>query len=234
MCWLIYATSESDDPELCGVTLTNVLRDNITRDLEASVCRADAVWESASLLVGCGCASAASPRQLYMSVLWYKHQHVYKTRCLFRLIVFQNHIHYFAQVNGLNILYSFLDFPITKLVAMKLIVFFGVVTSLLPSVLAVCCREKCNSRCSDGTGATPCCAHGGCNIFCCNCDGGCRTGNFNCRRESVFEQAVNTDSVSVAFVEADKDGAGNLSMANYLEYMGVDEGNQMWVEWFKS
>ncbi|QRD03075.1 hypothetical protein JI435_141510 [Parastagonospora nodorum SN15] len=23
-------------------------------------------------------------------------------------------------------------------------------------------------------------------------------------------------------------------MTNYLEYMGVDEGNQMWVEWFKS
>jgi hypothetical protein len=38
----------------------------------------------------------------------------------------------------------------------------------------------------------------------------------------------------VAFAEADKDGTGNLTMANYLGYMGVDEGNQMWVEWFKS
>lgn len=28
--------------------------------------------------------------------------------------------------------------------------------------------------CNDGTQSTPCCGNGGCNIFCCNCDGGCR------------------------------------------------------------
>ena len=117
---------------------------------------------------------------------------------------------------------------------MRLIVFFGVVTSLLPSVFAVCCKEVCNGKCADGSGTTPCCAHGGCNIFCCNCDGGCRTGSYHCGCDSVFERAANTDSVSVAFAETDDDGAGNLTMANYLEYMGVDQGSQMWVEWFKS
>nr|CAH0110888.1 unnamed protein product [Daphnia galeata] len=28
--------------------------------------------------------------------------------------------------------------------------------------------------CNDGTRGTPCCGVGSCNIFCCNCDGGCR------------------------------------------------------------
>ncbi len=28
--------------------------------------------------------------------------------------------------------------------------------------------------CNDGTRGTPCCGVGRCNIFCCNCDGGCR------------------------------------------------------------
>lgn len=30
--------------------------------------------------------------------------------------------------------------------------------------------------CCDGTAGTPCCGYGPCNIFCCNCDGGCREG----------------------------------------------------------
>ena len=40
---------------------------------------------------------------------------------------------------------------------------------------AVCCNSS-GSFCADGTCATPCCGHGKCNIFCCNCDDGCRTG----------------------------------------------------------
>ena len=40
---------------------------------------------------------------------------------------------------------------------------------------AVCCRAGGSGRCDDGTTGTPCCGYGKCNIFCCNCDGGCRT-----------------------------------------------------------
>uniref|UniRef100_A0A915LBK4 Uncharacterized protein n=1 Tax=Romanomermis culicivorax TaxID=13658 RepID=A0A915LBK4_ROMCU len=36
--------------------------------------------------------------------------------------------------------------------------------------------------CGDCTKATPCCGYGPCNIFCCNCDKGCRgVGNDFCR-----------------------------------------------------
>ncbi|XP_078694645.1 uncharacterized protein LOC144923719 [Branchiostoma floridae x Branchiostoma belcheri] len=35
-------------------------------------------------------------------------------------------------------------------------------------------KAGCTKYCGDGTVSTPCCGHGKCNIFCCNCDGGCR------------------------------------------------------------
>ena len=42
---------------------------------------------------------------------------------------------------------------------------------------AVCCRvNSCGTCCDDWTKGTPCCGRGRCNIFCCNCDGGCRKG----------------------------------------------------------
>lgn len=44
-------------------------------------------------------------------------------------------------------------------------------------VQAVCCSASYFDMCADGTAGTPCCAYGGCNIFCCNCDGGCRSAN---------------------------------------------------------
>ncbi|OAK98479.1 hypothetical protein IQ06DRAFT_307583 [Phaeosphaeriaceae sp. SRC1lsM3a] len=33
--------------------------------------------------------------------------------------------------------------------------------------------------CADGTKATPCCGNGPCNIFCSNCDNGCRTATYD-------------------------------------------------------
>ena len=42
---------------------------------------------------------------------------------------------------------------------------------------AECCKPVLSPfglTCYDETTATPCCGYGGCNIFCCNCDGGCR------------------------------------------------------------
>jgi len=42
--------------------------------------------------------------------------------------------------------------------------------------LADCCNSNSSGKCADGSCGTPCCGNGGCNIFCCNCDGGCRTG----------------------------------------------------------
>ncbi|RWS09830.1 uncharacterized protein B4U79_11454, partial [Dinothrombium tinctorium] len=42
-------------------------------------------------------------------------------------------------------------------------------------VVAVCCRTT-NGICADGKKGTPYCGYGSCNMFGCNCDGGCREG----------------------------------------------------------
>ncbi|CAG7834732.1 unnamed protein product [Allacma fusca] len=48
-----------------------------------------------------------------------------------------------------------------------------VVSTHMTYVSGECCYDS-NGVCADGTYSTPCCGHGPCNIFCCNCDGGCR------------------------------------------------------------
>lgn len=47
---------------------------------------------------------------------------------------------------------------------MKSATAFAVILSLLPLALACCKQDK----------ITSCCGKGKCNIFCCNCDGGCK------------------------------------------------------------
>lgn len=53
---------------------------------------------------------------------------------------------------------------------------------------ADCCRETVEVNgediCYDGTIATPYCGHGPCNIFGCNCDGGCRKNGLNSEEEA--------------------------------------------------
>ncbi|KAL6240512.1 hypothetical protein RBB50_012530 [Rhinocladiella similis] len=45
------------------------------------------------------------------------------------------------------------------------------------TVSAYCCSSP--ARCADGSESSiwECCAYGSCNIFCCNCDGGCITAS---------------------------------------------------------
>ncbi|KAE8369269.1 hypothetical protein BDV27DRAFT_153149 [Aspergillus caelatus] len=38
-----------------------------------------------------------------------------------------------------------------------------------------CCPPDSDGKCADGTLGTPSCAYGQCNIFNCNCEGGCRS-----------------------------------------------------------
>ncbi|KAI1620303.1 hypothetical protein EDD37DRAFT_173938 [Exophiala viscosa] len=40
-------------------------------------------------------------------------------------------------------------------------------------------RSEYGTFCLDGTAATSCCGYGSCNIFCDNCDGGCREENYD-------------------------------------------------------
>ncbi|KAH7399156.1 hypothetical protein DE146DRAFT_783166 [Phaeosphaeria sp. MPI-PUGE-AT-0046c] len=55
-------------------------------------------------------------------------------------------------------------------------------TSYIFAFIALACyvaADCCDVPCSDGTSGTPCCGNGECNVFCCNCDGGCRQENFD-------------------------------------------------------
>lgn len=65
-----------------------------------------------------------------------------------------------------------------KLLFGVLILVFVVTVLMVGETSAVCCQSQGGTyspkTCRDGTGPTPCCGRGKCNIFCCNCDGGCR------------------------------------------------------------
>ncbi|KAI9551472.1 hypothetical protein GHT06_021805 [Daphnia sinensis] len=72
--------------------------------------------------------------------------------------------------------------------------------SIVPdSVDAAYCGSR-RGYCKDGTRGTPCCGYGRCNIFCRNCDGGCRTGRTDVEDdgmdslETVLATANDTDS----------------------------------------
>lgn len=58
-------------------------------------------------------------------------------------------------------------------------------------------------------------------------DVGCRSRKL-ASRDSV-DVAADADAFSVANV----DGTGNLTLAQYTQYMGADEDNEIYVNWFK-
>ena len=49
-------------------------------------------------------------------------------------------------------------------------------TFLIEEVYGDCCYVADPAPCADGTAGTPYCGYGKCNIFGCDCDGGCRKG----------------------------------------------------------
>ncbi len=55
-----------------------------------------------------------------------------------------------------------------------------------------CCTENANGYCGDGSRGTPCCGQGRCNIFCCNCDGGCRRRSDKKRFLDLFRLAAHS------------------------------------------
>src|SRR5262249_54208732 len=51
---------------------------------------------------------------------------------------------------------------------------FGLVFALFSGFAFAQCTANGFGCCADGTPSTPCCGYGPCNVFCGNCDGGCR------------------------------------------------------------
>ena len=103
-------------------------------------------------------------------------------------------------------------------------------TALLPLATAACCNGDDDVRCADGTRSTPCCGYGKCNIFCCACKGGCR----HRKRDlpEAFDLADRSDATTTAFMEADTEGTGSITLDRYLEYMAVKGDSEVWVKWF--
>merc|ERR1711951_66512 len=87
------------------------------------------------------------------------------------------------------------------------------------SANAICCgRGNSNWMCGDGTQGTPCCATGGCNIFCCNCAGRCRTGSFM----EVMTGEVPTQGLEelAKFGAIDVNGDKKIDFAEALAFVG--------------
>ncbi|KAF2142760.1 uncharacterized protein K452DRAFT_297296 [Aplosporella prunicola CBS 121167] len=99
----------------------------------------------------------------------------------------------------------------------------ALVATLLPTATAAV--EYCypeggagHKRCFDGTRATPCCGVGPCNIFCANCDGGCR-------KRPSYDRA--------AFDRATAADTAELTLRQYTLYMGVAVDDPVYVDWFR-
>ncbi|KAK0615427.1 hypothetical protein DIS24_g11833 [Lasiodiplodia hormozganensis] len=122
---------------------------------------------------------------------------------------------------------------------------FAAAAALLPLVSADCCNaDKClqpmgwdewcaKYSCDDDTQGTPCCGYGGCNIFCCNCDGGCRrAGGAPAGRRGLMSARDDKDASDAAFNAADTDNSGNITMQEYTNYMNVGDNSVKHIAWF--
>uniref|UniRef100_A0AC35F909 EF-hand domain-containing protein n=1 Tax=Panagrolaimus sp. PS1159 TaxID=55785 RepID=A0AC35F909_9BILA len=70
-----------------------------------------------------------------------------------------------------------------------------------------------------------CSAYGKCNIFCCNCENGCRTGD---KKKKIFKELVKTPKEEFDLIDKNKDGF--ISFEAALEYANshlneIDRGN---------
>ena len=88
------------------------------------------------------------------------------------------------------------------------------VLAIVASTNAECCLCSDYGTCNDQTtcGYPPnfCCAHGSCNIFCCDCDGGCRTG---------LEAKQSDNATHLEFLsKIDKDSSGDVDFQEFENF----------------
>ncbi|XP_065217156.1 uncharacterized protein Diedel [Planococcus citri] len=100
------------------------------------------------------------------------------------------------------------------------ILFSVCVVVMLPSLTtAECCKAVCediplvDALCADCTKASPYCATGSCNMFGCNCDGGCRKGpcGMCCGNGNVGETRKQGVEAVMEYADIDRDGRLNLN-----------------------
>ncbi|KAB2569026.1 Protein Diedel [Lasiodiplodia theobromae] len=118
-----------------------------------------------------------------------------------------------------------------------------ILSTVAPIVVAECCGAGfCHkttpncftpNACADGAWATPCCGRGKCNIFCCACDGGCHNPKL-AKRLNIkgMERRTAELTDTEAFGQANVDGTGNLTLNQYIQYMGATNDDEVYVSWF--
>ncbi|XP_017494015.1 PREDICTED: uncharacterized protein LOC108382126 [Rhagoletis zephyria] len=101
------------------------------------------------------------------------------------------------------------------------------------------CTEPDNkkvSRCYDCTEASVYCGIGKCNVFGCNCDGGCRQGNeslwcwnsfFNCGKHSLKREAIAMPEMQLVTIVQKFDTNGDIALnvdefAQFIEHTQFD------------
>lgn len=78
----------------------------------------------------------------------------------------------------------------------------------------ICCGCPSSRTCADGLKCFfSCCATGACNIFCCNCDGHCRT-------DSLIAQSTVADGAEalLAFQSIDTDANGGIDHSEFVKH----------------
>ena len=109
----------------------------------------------------------------------------------------------------------------------RIIIFFlglALVTSQLKFTDAVCCRSVVfvapgYGGCGDGY----CCGRGPCNIFCCNCDGGCKKRWEWDGKESIRNKRITREARSMV-------QNTSLTSATYFRNIDIDGSNAITME----
>jgi hypothetical protein len=82
-----------------------------------------------------------------------------------------------------------------------------------PSTESVCCVVDDRRQCADGSVAVAlCCGKGSCNVFCCNCDGGCK-GSRSRGGGHIFSEMA-------AYRMMDLNGDGGVDEEEAFTYLG--------------
>lgn len=103
---------------------------------------------------------------------------------------------------------------------------FSLVSLLFAGSANADCCYPFFTKCGDCSAPTPYCGHGPCDIFGCNCDGGCRTGP--CERSE--EPPVLLDSLTSAedsFRSADVDGDRKVSFGEFVVFASASRASSL-------
>ena len=112
------------------------------------------------------------------------------------------------------------------MLVLKVAVVLMAIASYLSVVDGKCCAScPLSGRCPDGTGCTPifnCCATGPCNVFCCACNGNCRTSRERAIDRFLGRAEIESDDHNIAFErfgQLDEDKNGEVDFPEFRQFV---------------